>query len=420
MLESIHFKGYTLIMYAKRKNIVNSVGYLLKSFPSVVLLGARQVGKSTLLRRCLPEADYFDLEVESDWNRVSSDPHLLFNELKGPFVFDEAQLSPKLFKALRVEIDKDRKTNGRFLLSGSSSPELLKNITETLAGRCAILEIGTFDWSESGQKEQSKFFENLASIDDLLKLKPIHTHSELLDYCLYGGYPDPFLKRSDKNYYDIWYKDYIKSYVERDIRALFPTLNLDAYKRFIKMMATATGEIINASNFARSLDVSQPTVKKYLEIIEGTFLWRKLAPYDKVLKKRVVKMPRGHLRDTGLTNYFLNIYSTSDLKAHHLFGRIWEGFITEQILKNLENSLIRHKAYFYRTNNQAEIDLILEGRFGIIPIEIKSGSTTSKGQLKTLSNFIKENKCPFGIVINNGTEIFKISDSIIQIPAIFI
>lgn len=185
-------------------------------------------------------------------------------------------------------------------------------------------------------------------------------------------------------------------------------------------MAYSTSEIINASNFARSLSVAQPTVKHYMDIIEGTFIWRKLPSYEKSKVKRVVKMPRGHLRDTGIINYLLNINTTSDLKGHPLFGRIWEGFVIEQVLKGLSSHLIKHHYYFYKTNNQSEIDLIIEGRFGTIPIEIKASSSTSINELKTLSTFVKNNHCPIGIVINNGDEIFKLDKTIVQVPAIFL
>ncbi len=390
------------------------------NFPCVVLLGARQVGKSTILNNIRSSTSFFDLENESDFLRINNDPSLVFKEEAPPYIFDEAQLCPKLFNSLRVEIDKKRSVNGRFLLSGSSSPELLKHITESLAGRVAILEVPTFEWSECSQKKQSEFYNSFHSLDMIKSLKPKHTHKEILDLCLMGSYPEPFLKRGDKRFYDLWYQNYFKTYIERDIRSLFPTLNIDAYKRFVHMLAFSTGEILNASNYARSLDVSQPTIKKYLDIVAGTFLWRKLPSYEKSKVKRVTKMPRGHLRDTGLINYLLNVNTVTNLKGHQLYGRIWEGFVIEQILKGLERNLIKHSAYFYRTNNQSEIDLILEGNFGTIPIEIKSGSSTSKKQLKILERFVKIHECPFGIVVNHGDDIFMIAENIIQVPAIFL
>ena len=407
-------------MSPKKRSSLDSIDYLLNNFPCVVVLGARQVGKSTLLKQILPRATFFDLERNADFLRIDSDPELLLQETERPLIFDEAQLSTNLFKALRVEIDRNRQATGQFLLSGSSSPWLLKNISETLAGRVAIVELDPFEWQEGLEKNSSDLIAAFEKPETLKSLNPNFNKRELLEICLYGGYPEPFLKRHDSKFFRLWMENYVKTYVERDIRALFPTLKLDTYKRFVQMLAYASGEIINASNFARSLDVSQPTVKHYLDIVEGTFLWRKLPSYQKNATKRIVKMPKGHLRDTGLINYFLRIQSIDDLKGHPQFGRIWEVFITEQIIRHFKNRIEEIECYYYRTHNQAEIDLIIESRHGLIPVEIKSGSATSKKQLKTLENFILDYKCPFGLLINNGDEVFKLSENIYQLPAIYL
>ena len=405
--------------YIKR-SVSESIAYLLKNFPCVVILGARQVGKSTLLHHLLPNAPFFDLERTTDYQRIETDPELLLQETSRPLVIDEAQLSSSLFKALRVEIDRNRHQPGQFLLSGSSSPQLLKNISESLAGRVAIVELEPLDWQESLTRNTPDLILALEQPETLKVLQPNFTKRELLELCLYGGYPEPFQKRHDPKLHRLWMENYVKTYVERDIRALFPTLKLDAYRRFVQMLAYASGEIINASNFARSLDVSQPTIQHYLEIVEGTFLWRKLPSYQKNASKRIVKMPKGQLRDTGLINYFLRLQFTDDLKAHPQFGRIWETFISEQVIRHFKNQLEHIEYYYYRTHNQAEIDLILETSAGIIPIEIKSGFTASKRQIKTLERFVEEYHCPFGLLINNGDEIFKLSSRVYQLPAIYL
>ena len=407
-------------MHIKPRNIQNYIGQLLESFPAVVILGARQVGKSTLLKVLSPGSHFFDLERRADFQRLADDPELLFKESAGPFVFDEAQLLPSLFNAIRVEIDRKRTGNGRFLLSGSGSPELLKQVSETLAGRCAIVELGTFSWNEGLDKPDSRFYSVLHSLTELKDLEPIHSHAELLTHCLKGGYPEPFIRRENDLFYDQWMEAYIQSYVDRDIRRLFPTLNLEVYQRFIKMLCFASGEIINLSNFARSLDVSQPTVKKYMGIVEGTFIWRMLRSYEKKPGKNAVKMPKGHIRDPGLLCHLLNIHSVDDLKSHPKYGQIWEAFVVEQILKGLQNNLVTHQYYYYRTRRQAEIDLILQGRFGLLPVEIKASSSTPRNRLRTLEAFVDANGCPFGIIINNGDEIFMLSEKIIQVPAIYL
>lgn len=404
-------------MHIKTRNIQKYILELLDNFPAVVVLGARQVGKSTLLKALLPDANFFDLERRNDFQRVSDDPELIFREAEGPFVFDEAQLAPSLFNALRVEIDRHRERKGRFLLSGSSSPQLLHHVTETLAGRCAIVELGTFSWNEGLDRPASAFHTSLTSLDQLKSLPALNNHAELLAQCLSGGYPEPLLNRHNELFFDQWMESYIQSYIERDIRRLFPTLNLDAYQRFIKMLCFATGEIINLSNFSRSLGVSQPTVKKYIEIMEGTFMWRMLHSYEKNQSKSVVKMSKGHIRDTGLICYLLNIHSVDDLKSHPKYGQIWEGFVIEQILKGLQDHLVTHRFFYYRTRSKAEIDLILEGRFGTIPIEIKASYATPKNQLRTLEEFVVRNQCPFGVLINNSDDIYMLSENVIQIPA---
>ncbi|HFC92018.1 MAG TPA: ATP-binding protein [Leucothrix mucor] len=409
-------------MSYKNRSVTESIHYLLNNFPAVAVLGARQVGKSTLLQNIFPNAVFFDLERDADFQRINDDPALLLQETERPIVFDEAQLSPSLFRALRVAIDQQRQQTGQFLLSGSSSPQLLKQISETLAGRVAIVELDPLSWHEiMTENSHSDFLISaLENPQRLGQLKARLDKKELLNLCLYGGYPEPVLKRQDKKFFRLWMENYLKTYVERDIRALFPQLNIDAYKRFVQMLAFASGEIINASKFARSLDVSQPTIKHYLEIIEGTFLWRQIPSYQKNIRKRLVKMPKGHLRDTGLINYFLRLHNENDMKAHPQFGQIWEIFITEQIIRHFKNNLESVEYYYYRTQNKAEVDLVLETSYGLIPIEIKAGSVTSKRQIRSLEQFIKEHNCRYGLVVNNGDEVYKLSDKVYQVPAIFL
>lgn len=398
-----------------------AINKLMESFPCIALLGARQVGKSTLLKKIATKAKFFDLEKRENLERIQNDPDFFFKTYNSEqIVIDEAQLCPELFPALRVAIDENRDRYGKFIISGSSSPKLIKNISESLAGRVAIFEVPTFTWNEALEKPRSKFYQYLFEPESFKTLAKNYENNNLYELALYGLYPEPYLKKENLVAYDNWIESYLDTYIERDIRSLFPELKLDAYRRFIKMLAFSSGELINASNFARSLDLSQPSIKRYMEIVEGTFLWRKLLCYTKNSSKRLVKTPKGHLRDTIINNYLLNINSEDDLLSHPQFGRIWESFVIEQIIKNLDLELLKHQEYFYRTHHQAEIDLILEGRFGLIPIEIKSGTFCRKEQLRSLTNFIEEQNCKFGILINNGEEVLKLSEKIYQVPANYI
>jgi predicted AAA+ superfamily ATPase len=401
-----------------QRNIIKEIHYLLSQFPIVAILGARQVGKSTLLKQILPKASFFDLENEADLKRIEIDATLFLQEVQTPIIIDEAQFLPKLFSALRVAVDKNRNTPGQFLLSGSSSPELLNNISETLAGRVAVVELNGFSWQEAFKNPVLNLPEVLKDASKLTTLKPNFSKKQLLDLCFYGSYPEPFLKHKDNKFFSLWMQNYIKTYVDRDVRRLFPTLNIDNYKRFVQMLAFSSGDMINAARFANALGTSQPTITKYLAIIEQTFLWRKLPAYENNHLKSLIKTPKGHLRDTGLINHFLHLKTPDDMKSHPQFGQIWESFIIEQIIRHFDNQLQDADFSYYRTKNGAEIDLIIAFNNQIIPIEIKVASTYKKSHIQNLNKFINQHNCPFGLLINNGDTVFKISKNVYQIPAV--
>ncbi len=417
-----HIHGYNMNMPANIPRFqIADLKKLLATFPCVVVIGARQVGKSTLVKQVLPKASFYDLEKYDDYQLINSNPDFFLSETATPLIIDEAQLSPALFKALRVAIDRDRKTNGRFLLSGSSSPELLKNISESLAGRVAILELPGFSWEEAFEEGESQFVDYIFDIEKLKTLKTTLIRKQVMELCLYGSYPEPFLIREDAISYKLWQENYIKTYIERDIRALFPGLNLEAYRRFISMLAFSSGEILNISKLSSALAISESSVRHYLDIAEGTFIWRKLKPYESNQKKRLIKSPKGYLRDTGLINYFLKIQTLDQLQGHPHYGYIWEVFVIEQILKSLNRKIgLIYDAYFYRTKHKLEVDLIIETPQGLIPIEIKSSQELRSDAPRHLSQFIEEYNCPHGIIISNGERIQKISEKIIEVPAIYL
>lgn len=411
---------YDLKMHDIIRTATSSVKDLLVRFPCVAVVGARQVGKTTLLKQAIPGSPLFDMEKRSDFERVYRDPNFFLSQYQEPIAIDEAQFMPELFPALRVAIDSDRRKNGRFLISGSSSPQLNKHIAETLAGRVALFELGGLSLEEQWGGEASRFYKYLEEADThkLALLKPLRTTKQVFTSCLNGSYPEPFMKfRKDPKGYALWMENYIMTYVKRDIRGLFPGLNINAYQRFIDMLSASSGQILNVSEFARSLDVSQPTAKSYFDIAQNTYVWRMLPSYQKNAIKRIVKMPKGHVRDTGLLNHSLLIASLDALQGDPRVGRIWESFIIEQILKGAANSLSIFHPYYYRTSNMAEIDLILEGRSGIVPIEIKLGSIVHPRNLIAMESFINEHKLKFGIIINNAAETAWLSKAILQVPA---
>jgi predicted AAA+ superfamily ATPase len=412
-------------MTYKREILTNSITYLLQRFPIVALFGPRQCGKSTLLKGLVGAEHVYDLEYLPHLDSVSRNPNFFLENVSDQRTvgIDEAQEYPPLFQALRYHVDRQRQRNGQFLITGSSSPDLLKNVSESLAGRVYILELAGFTLEEAYQLPPSPVFSLLQSecVTELLDLPVRYTPAQLLSKCFFGGFPEPFIMaQTDPTAARLWFEAYLATYINRDIRKLFPNLQFETYRRFVQMIGGASGEQLILARFAEALGVSEPTVRTYLTILEGTFLYRTLPAYLKNVKKQMSKSPRGYLRDSGLMNFFVQNFSPERLLASHYLGAIWEGYVINELVTGFRNRLMPVSAYYYRTKARAEIDLILEGEFGALPIEIKYASTIHERDLRVLQAFIVEHKLPYGLVINNADRVARIAPQIIQLPLRFL
>ena len=407
------------------RNITSYAIELLNNFPALAIIGVRQAGKTTLAKTLGPEFTYFDLERPSHYDRIVHDPEFFFAQYPEHIILDEAQELPVLFNILRGVIDENRMKMGRFIITGSSSSELLSHVSESLAGRIAIIELGTLKTNECYHKSFSPFYElfkTKLSKDNLISGAAPLTIDQVQSCWLRGGYPEPLLKmKKEESYFDTWMSNYQSTYLNRDIGKLFPKLNKINFRRLLTMLGKLSGTILNKSDLARALDVSEPTIRHYLEIADGTFLWRQLPSFENNITKSVVKLPKGHMRDSGLLHHLLRINSLETLFLDPIVGRSFEGFVIEEILKGIQDAGISNvQPYYYRTRSGAEIDLILEGNFGVLPIEIKSGKTIVRKNLKTLSDFIEEHQLPFGMVINQSNQVEWLTPSIIQVPVGFL
>jgi predicted AAA+ superfamily ATPase len=391
----------------------------LTLFPCVALIGSRQCGKTTLLQTLPKEWKVFDLEKQSDFQSLSQDPDLFFRLNPDKIAIDEAQLRPELFPALRVAVDRDRQTTGRFIITGSSSPKLVRSISESLAGRIGIIEMAPFSFSEVRKELSPSFFQFLTDRvhvrDFTSELKPLGSIRDVHEFWFRGGYPEPWLKKG-KRFHSIWMNQYIGTYLYRDVAKLFPGINENRFRLFVQLLAGISGNVINYSDVARSLGVSQPTVRDYFHIADGTFLWRTIPPYTRNTLKRIVKHPKGYIRDSGLLHYLLRIPDVDLLTSHPVMGRSWEGLVIEEIIRSLNATGAGFDYYYYRTGGGAEVDLILEGEFGLIPIEIKYAQTIPSKQLRALKDFIKDQNCRFGLVINNDESPRLYDEKIAGIP----
>jgi predicted AAA+ superfamily ATPase len=404
-------------MYIKR-SVTPLITDYLKLFPCVVLLGPRQAGKTTLLSQLGESWQRYDLELRADFDQISADPDLFLRTNTKAIAIDEAQLLPGLFPALRVAIDRDRSRMGRFVLTGSSSPTLLKSVSESLAGRAAVIDISPLSFHEIAE-EPHQFCGLLnmkASIHELMEhLQYKSSIQKTHDYWLKGGYPEPWVRGEDR-FRSLWTEQYVRSYLERDVGRLFPGIDSTRFRLFLQTLASLSGSIINYSEVARSLSLSQPTVRDYFDIADGTFVWRKIPSFERDATKRIIKHPRGYYRDSGLLNHLLRINSYDDLVSHPSRGRLWEGVVIEEVIRGLQSVGSSFDYYYYRTAAGAEVDLVLEGSFGILPIEIKYGQSISLKELRGIRDFVSERKCKYGIVINNDEKLRLYDDKLLGVP----
>ncbi|TLY63038.1 MAG: ATP-binding protein, partial [Gammaproteobacteria bacterium] len=309
---------------------------LAGQFPAVLLLGPRQCGKTTLMRHFV-DARYFDLERPSDLQVFSGDIEYALQNLKDPLILDEAQTLPALFPVLRSVIDDGRRKNGRFFLLGSVSPELLKSISESLAGRVGILELTPFIYSEVAGRRGVK----------------------LETLWLRGGYPDAFLAR-DSESWRAWHESYLRTFIERDIARHQLKLSAVEVRRLLTMLAHSHGGLLNYSTLGRSLGYSYHTIQNILDLFVGYFLVRRLQPYHANVEKRLVKAPKVYLRDSGMVHYLLGIGTADQLLTSPARGNSFEGFMIQQIVALEELQRSGSGFYFFRTHSGAEIDLLID------------------------------------------------------------
>ena len=406
-------------MTSIQRNLYPKCLKLLDWFPAVVILGARQVGKTTLAKELGKSWTYLDLEQPEDLDRLSYDPKFFFSEHPDSVILDEAQEYPPVFKILRGEIDSRRKQNGRFIITGSSSPALISEISETLAGRVAIVELGTLKCNEFYGLPLSPFFsifESKPSKKLPIEGVPPLTRDQIQRLWFYGGYPEPLLA-NDAQRHAVWMNNYRDTYINRDVAKLFPKLNRQAYRRFLIMLCKLSGTIINKSQVGRAVEASESSIRDYLEIADGTYVWRILSSFEASVAKSITKMPKGYIRDSGLLHYLLGIHDMESLMSDPVVGASFEGFVCEELVKGLEaTGATNWNIHYFRTKGGAEIDLIVQGPFGTLPIEVKYGSSVKRGSLKSLITFVKDNKLPMGMLINQSDRVEWITPEIVQVP----
>jgi predicted AAA+ superfamily ATPase len=314
-----------------------------RAFAAVVLTGPRRAGKTYLLRRLFPHARYVLLEDPDVLLRVRADPHGFLDELTLPVILDEIQNAPELLSYIRTRIDAHPRRTGLWLLTGSHEATLIHGVTESLAGRAAILQLLPLSRSET-------------------------TRVSLLN----GGYPEVLARPRAR---DLWFSSYLQTYLERDVRAITNVRDLGTFRRFIGLVAARHGQVLNKSDLASPLGVSVPTIGEWLHVLEVTAQVLLIPPYFENFGKRLIKSPKIFLSDSGLACHLLGIRTAAELERSPFLGAIVEGFVAAEIAKAQVNAGQRRELYFFRDRPGFEIDLMVPHAGKLWAIEVKSSHT---------------------------------------------
>jgi len=348
------------------------------------LLGPRQCGKTTLARGLadIDFSNYFDLEDPESIARLE-DPKTALAGLRGIVVIDEVQRRPDIFPVLRVLLDR-KPLPAKFLILGSASPDLLRQSSETLAGRIETIEMGGFSLKEVGFRQSSHLW-------------------------LRGAFPLSFLAKNDADSF-IWRKNFIQMFLDRDLRQQGITIPAVSLHRFWTMLAHSHGQIWNAAPLAGSLGVSEPTIRRYLDILTGVFMARQLQPWHANIKKRQIKAPKVYIRDTGILHTLLGLKTESDIFAHPRCGSSWEGYVIEEVIKSVEPD----EVYFWATHNGAEIDLVFGKGARMYGVECKRAD--APGLTPSMKIALEDLKLERIAVIYPGEQRYSLNKHVVVVP----
>jgi len=338
---------------------------IINKMPVITLTGPRQSGKTTLVKQCFSDFTYINLE-ETDKKEIAlTDPRLFFEIYKGNLIIDEAQNVPDIFSWVQVIVDSG-KSDRKFVLTGSQNFLLLERISQSLAGRTAILNLFPFSMEE-------------------LKNTPFELKN-YKDYIFKGFYPR--LYEHDLSPVR-WLDDYLLSYIERDVRTIINIGDLIHFQRFVRICAGRIGQLVNFSQIGNDLGISYHTVQKWLSVLEASFIVFRLQPWFSNYNKRIIKTSKLYFYDTGLASNLLGIKSNDELDIHFMRGALFENLIISELAKAFYNAGQRPSLYFWRDNSGNEIDCLIESGQKLIPVEIKSGTTITDDWLKGIRFFQK-------------------------------
>lgn len=355
------------------------------SFKVLLVTGPRQVGKTTLLLSIKPDnMEYITLDDEVLRKQAQDDPKLFLEEHPAPVLIDEAQYAPNLFSYIKINVDKEQK-NGMYWLTGSQQFHLMKNVSESLAGRVGIVNLNSFTYSEIVRNNNKLLFDPL----NLKKADKINVN-ELFKMIYKGGMPE-FYKNKELNR-EIYFQGYIDTYISRDVRELTEIGSVDAFKKFIVSVASRTGEQLNYSSLANDAGITVPTAKSWLSILTSSGLVYLLEPYMSSELKRLTHTPKIIFMDTGLASFLAGWESAKDLQLSSNAGHYLETYVISEFIKSYNAKGIRPNISYYRDKEKNEIDLIIYKNNKLYPFEIKKTASPTKAMIKNFDMLKKTKK----------------------------
>ena len=328
------------------RSIESAIVCALAQFPSIVLTGPRRAGKTFLLRHLFPKATYVQLEDPDILQLVKDDPRSFLDELKLPVIIDEVQQAPELFAYIRSRIDAQPDVNGQWILTGSQESLLMDGVSESMAGRAAILRLAPFSSYEDSRVNAFK-----------------------------GGYPEALTAGAGRT---LWFSSYVQTYLERDVRSILAVRNLSVFHRFLKVLATRHGQMLNKTAMASPLGVSVPTLTEWIGVLEISGIVKLVYPYFRNAGKRLVKTPKLYFLDSGLVCHLLGIQSREELVRSPFYGAIFEGFVISETLKSQWARAEEGDVYYFRDEQGLEVDLVVASHAGTVTLaECKTSATIS-------------------------------------------
>ncbi|MBI4245087.1 MAG: ATP-binding protein [Planctomycetes bacterium] len=337
-----------------------------RDFPVLLVTGPRQAGKTSILKHVFQEANYITLDVPSEAEKAERTPDAFIGNIKTPVIIDEIQYAPSLFRYLKVAIDRNKKV-GQFLLTGSQHFLMIEGVSESLAGRCAILNLLSLSYQE---------LEGLANKRKL----------DLVDVVLTGGYPSLWTDSAHSN--ETWISSYIVTYLERDVRNILNVTKLRDFERFMRAVAIRSGQILSFSELSRDVGIAVSTVREWISVLEASHQIFLLEPYYQNLGKRLIRSPKIYMLDTGVMCYLLGLKNREQFVSSPVKGHIWETYVIGQIIRSMCNNGIKPSLWYWRTRDGHEVDVVLDKGGKLLIADIKFTENPDKEDTRSLKTFL--------------------------------